>query len=287
MVSKAVDWVNAQKAKGYTEEQIRQHLIKHRYDPKDVNKVIIESRNKSDMDLDKLLLEKGKLFRILFYIITLIFSLQLLAEIAGSLISLNLIAAIFPILFAVTMINYVRKRDIYKILMTIFLLSPTSMIVLLALPFIKSFLSIGNIPFYVFIAIYTLILGLFMAFMFSKVSETFKRYLMSSIIFSSLLALIFAIINLIGLIILKLLENITSLAASTNLGSILSVFNSETLDSNIAFCIAFVAFNIPYIIFYSRRKDKKPKLALLYIIPILIYILISFILRVIVNTVAA
>jgi len=285
MARSLVEWIKAQEAQGYSEEQVRQALINKGFKPKDVDVAIIHSRDESILSLDHLLIKKGKLFRALFYIITIIFSLQLLAEIAGLLISLQFISVIFPIIFAWTMINYVRKRDLYKILMTIFLLSPTSMILLLALPLIKSFLSIGNTPFYVFIVIYTLILGLFMAYMFSKVSETFKRYLMSSIIFSSLLGLIFAITNVMGLIILRLTENYAHLNGDTGVfGTILNLFNSEILDPNIAFCIALVAFNIPYIIFYSKRKDKDPKLALLYIIPILIYILLSVILRYIANS---
>ena len=136
---------------------------------------------------------------VLFYILLVIFSLQLVAGIIISLIQLKFLNLIFPLLFGGLTINYIRKRNLYGILMIIFLLSPLGLGILTLFPLIQSFIAIGNVPFYVLISIHTLIVGLLIAYMFSKVSENFKKYLTTGIIFSCIFVVIFiSFSNFIG-----------------------------------------------------------------------------------------
>ena len=284
-----VDWIKSEESQGYSEEQLKQSLLKQGYDQTDVNEAISSSRGNSNLGFNQFLSQKGTLFTVLFYILLVIFSLQLVAGIVISLIQLKFLNLIFPLLFGGLIFNYIRKRNLYGILMTIFLLSPIGLLILTVFPLLQSFIAIGNVPFYVLISIHTLIVGLLIAFMFSKVSENFKKYLTTGIIFSSILGLIFAINSMIGTILSKLSAQLSQFSAGSPMGAggLVSMFNSEIFNANIAFILAFIFFNIPYIIFYLKREDENPKLFLLYLIPIIIFILLSFILKYVANMILA
>lgn len=280
-----VDWIKSEEAQGYSEEQLKQSLLQQGYKPADVNEAISSSKTNSSLGFNQFLSQKGTLFMVLFYILFVIFSLQLVAGIVISLIQLKFLNLIFPLLFGGITINYIRKRNLYGILMIIFLLSPIGLGILILFPLIQSFIAIGNVPFYLLISIHTLIVGLLIAYMFSKVSDNFKKYLTTGVIFSSVLGLIFAINNMIETILSKISVQLSQLSAESPMEAygILSMFNSEIFNANIAFILAFIFFNIPYVIFYFKREDKNPKLFLLYLIPIIIFILLSFILKYVVN----
>ncbi|MFT4343718.1 MAG: hypothetical protein ACMXYE_03135 [Candidatus Woesearchaeota archaeon] len=284
-----VDWIKSEEAQGYSEEQLKQSLLKQGYNQTDVNEAISISRGNSNLGFNQFLSQKGTLFTVLFYILLVIFSLQLVAGIIISLIQLKFINLIFPLLFGGLIVNYIRKKNLYEILMTIFLLSPIGLLILREFPLLQSFMTIGNVPFYVLISIHTLIVGLLIAFMFSKVSENFKKYLTTSIIFSSFIGLIFAINSMIGTILSQLSAQLSQLSAGSPMGAtgLVSMFNSEIFNANIAFILAFIFFNIPYVIFYLKREDKNPKLFLLYLIPIILFILLSFILKYVANMILA
>ena len=284
-----VDWIKSEEAQGYSEEQLKQSLLKQGYNQTDVNEAISSSRGNLTLGFNQFLSQKGTLFIVLFYILLVVFSLELIAGIVISLIQLKFINLIFPLLFGWLTINYIRKRNLYGILMTIFLLSPIGLLILTIFPLLQSFIAIGNVPFYVLISIHTLIVGLLIAYMFSKVSENFKKYLSTGIIFSSVLGLIFAINSMIGNILSKLSAQLSQLSAGSPMGAggLVGMFNSEIFNANIAFILAFIFFNIPYVIFYFKRKDKNTKLFLLYLIPILIFILLSFILKYVANMILA
>jgi hypothetical protein len=280
-----VDWIKSEEAQGYSEEQLKQSLLQQGYKPADVNEAISSSRGNLNLGFNDFLSQKGTLFMVLFYILLVVFSLQLIAGIVISLIQLKFLNLIFPLIFGGLTINYIRKRNLYGILMTIFLLSPIGLLILAVFPLLQSFIAIGNVPFYVLISIHTLIVGLLIAYMFSKVSENFKKYLTTGVIFSSILGLIFAINSMIGTILSKLSAQLSQLSAGSPMGAsgLVSMFNSEIFNANIAFILAFIFFNIPYAIFYLKREDKNPKLFLLYLIPIIIFILLSFILKYVAN----
>ena len=168
-----VDWIKSEEAQGYSEEQLKQSLLKQGYNQADVSEAINISRGNSNMGFNQFLSQKGTLFMVLFYILLVVFSLQLIAGIVISLIQLKFLNLIFPLLFGGLTVNYIRKRNLYGILMTIFLLSPIGLLILSVFPLLQSFIAIGNVPFYVLISIHTLIVGLLIAYMFSKVSENF------------------------------------------------------------------------------------------------------------------
>jgi hypothetical protein len=284
-----VDWIKSEEAQAYSEEQLRQSLLKQGYKPAEVNEAINSSRGNLDLGFNQILSQKGTLFMVLFYILLIIFSLQIVAGIVISLILLKFLNLFFLVLFGGLIINYIRKRNLYEILMTIFILSPIGLLILTVFPLLQSFTAIGNVPFYALISIYTLIVGLLIAFMFSKVSDNFKKYLTTGIIFSSELGLIFAVNSMIAKVYSKYSAQLSKLSAESPVSAsgLVSMFNSEIFNATIAFILALVFFNIPYAIFYFKKEDKNPKLFLLYSIPITIFVLLSLILKYAANTILA
>ncbi len=286
MVDKRIiDWIKSKEEQGYSKDQLRQSLLKQGYKPSDVNEAINPPRENSNLGFNQFLSQKGTLFMVIFYILLVIFSLQLVAGIIISLIKSKFVNLIFPLLFGGSIIIYIKKRNLYGILMTIFLLSPIGLLILTVFPLLKSFTAMGNVLFYALISISTFVVGLLIAYMFNKVSDNSKKYLTTGVIFSSLLGLIFATNSMIGTIISKLSAQLSQLSAGNPLGTtgIVSLFSSEIFNANIAFVLAFISFNIPYVIFYFKREDKTLKLLLLYLIPVLVFILLSFILKYVAN----
>ncbi len=276
-----VEWVKAEKAQGYSEEYLKQYLLQQGHTPKLVDEAINLSKENSSLNFSQSLSQKGPAFMILFYILLVIFSLQLIAGIVISLFQSNFLNLVFPLIFGGFIINYILKKKLYEILMIIFILSPFGLLILTAYPLFQSFIAAENNLIYVLISIHTLIVGTLIAFMFDKIIKTFKKYLTTGIIFSSILGLIFAINNMIGLLISKLSAHLSQLSAENPAGvsEFASIFNSEIFNANIAFTLALIFFNVPYTIFYFKREDKNSKLFLIYLIPIVLFILLSFVLK--------
>lgn len=282
-----VDWIKNQESKGYSEEQLKQYLLNQGYNQTDIVKAINLSKEKSKIGFNQFLSQKGTLFKVLFYFLTIFFSLQLITEIIFLLIQLRFITLIIPLIFGSLLILVIHKRNLNGVLMTIFLLSPIGLSTLAVFPLLQSFMAFGNLLSYVLISIYTLVTGLIIAYMFNKVCLNFKKYLISGIVFSSILGFVFAINNVIVTTLLTLYEQMSQLSANNIQGQfkILTIFNPNFINTNIAFILAILFFNIPYAIFYFKRENKKIKLFLLYLIPITIFILLSYILKEIVNNI--
>jgi hypothetical protein len=92
-----VEWIKSEEAQGYSEEQLKQSLLKQGYNQTDVNEAISSSRGNSNIGFNQFLSQKGTLFTVLFYILIVIFSLQLVAGIVISLIQLKFLNLIFPL----------------------------------------------------------------------------------------------------------------------------------------------------------------------------------------------
>jgi len=185
---------------------------------------------------------------------------------------------IAPIVILALIVVFILTKSIYSLLMTIFLLSPISLLFLSALPGIQ-FLSLSKMMVYIIVGLHPLLVGLLAAFMFNKVSETFGKYIGSGIVLSSVLALSFSILKLLETLILKLTAQLSALGTAVGgLSTIVSLL-PDPINSNFGFVIALCTFNLTYFIYYFKRKDKKPIYFLEYIIPIVIFILGSYLIQ--------
>jgi len=286
MVDKRIiELIKSEEAKGYSEEQLKQTLLKKGFKSSDVNEAVSLSTKSQNQTLNQLLSQKGKLFMILFYILLVIFSLVLVLGFIYSLIAFNLIILIASIIFGAMTIRYLIKRNLYKLLVMVSF--TVVLFPLVIFPSIYSFINIGNVTFYVLISVYALIAGMLTSYMLNKVSETFKKYLIIGIFSSLVLASIYAASGFTQTILSTLSAQLAqaSINNSTETTSLIGLFGSNFFNGNIAFSLVFLFFNIPYFYFSFQREDKNLKLFLLYLIPIIIFILVSYVLSIQANNI--
>ena len=90
--------------------------------------------------------------------------------------------------------------------------------------------------------------------------------------------LILAIDKVIATIISKLALQVQEANNSGfGMGGIMAVAVFSIMKINVFLILMLIFFNIPYLIFYFRRKDKTTSPFLLYLIPLIIFIVLSFI----------
>jgi len=282
---KSIDWIKSKRFEGHSEELLKKELSDKGYDSESINEAISFSKISSKLGFIHYLSQKGAGFVVLFCIILCIFIFELIAVILASIFKSQFIVTFLLIILGGLMFYYLKKCNFYAVLILLFLFSPLGLLLLSLLIFLNSFVLGDSSTFYVFISIHTFVLGLISAFMFDKVRDTFNKYLKTEIILSSVLAIVFAINAFIKSIMLNLsaqmsaLQNISS--AQTNSLS-LPMFNLELFDINIGFILGLIFFNIPYIIFILKRKSKTNNFFLWYLIPILIFVLMTALLNFIV-----
>ena len=68
-----VDGIKSEETQGYSEKQLKQPLLKQGYNQTDVNDTISSSKGNSNMGFNQFLSQKGTLFKVLFYILLVIF----------------------------------------------------------------------------------------------------------------------------------------------------------------------------------------------------------------------
>jgi len=285
---KIIDWIKSEEAAGYNEKQLRESLLQAGYEYLEVDDAIRLSREsnlkpsfeQSFSSLFEYVSSKGKLFKFLFYFFTGLFSFSILSGIATSVASLNIIGLIPLVIIAFYTYNYVKKKKMYSLLMLVFTFFPGMFLFFMIYPLIQGFIGGSNTTFYIIISVHALILGFIFSFMFGRVVESFKEYLKSAIVFSSILAVVFALNNLIYTIYLTFIPKIPEITKGfegLNPFNFISHFSSKIVNPYISFALAFVFLNIPYIIYFFKIQHKKPLRFLLYLIPIVIFIVLSFI----------
>ncbi|MFC1690747.1 hypothetical protein ACFL0W_01075 [Nanoarchaeota archaeon] len=279
---KIIDWIKSEEAKGYTEAQLKQALLKQGHTQQDVDDAIKATKGDSAKSFHDSVSENGPLFTALFYIIVGMFSLSVISGIIISLITLNFLALPLPLLFLFILYRALKKKKIYKALIIAFLPTP---LIILTFPLIQSFITVNDIVIYSVISVFFFVYGLLASYMFNKACDNFNKLVYSCVSLSSVLGIVFAVNNMLSTII-KTTKDIMIKAARESArggGGMLNMFASDIANANISFILAILFFNIPFFYYYSKAKDKNLIILLLYLIPIIIFIGLALLLNFIIN----
>ena len=172
---------------------------------------------------------------------------------------------------------------IFYILFTI--LNPVLIIATFAIPF----LTISGVIIYISTFLYAAIIGFVTAYVFYKNCDSSKEYINHTLALSIILAIILAIINIIGEVGIKLTQSFENIQQNTEQASpgfsMISMFNSQAISSNILHITTLIIFILPIIYYFIKRDDKQIKLLAFYIIPLAIYLLLILVLGLISNAV--
>lgn len=183
-----------------------------------------------------------------------------------------------------------QEYSFFTVLSSILLwvLSILLIIFLGAFPLIQTFLDTSNITIYIWLSLFSLIIGLLISFLFNKRCANFKKHVYVGISFSSILAVIFAINHMI----INILDALGRMLATAMEGSgqdvgggLIGLFNFDLTNAYIGFALSIIFFNVPFFYYYLKREDKTLKLFFLYLIPIALFLILTFILGFVGNSI--
>ncbi len=168
------------------------------------------------------------------------------------------------------------KYAVFYILFTI--LNPVLIITTFAIPF----LTISGVIIYLSTFMYAAIIGVITAYVFYRNCDSLKEYINHTLASSIILSIILAIINMIGEITGEFAQTMKGIAQEgVSGGSLLKMFNYEAVSNNTLHIITLIIFMLPILYYFMKRDDKQRGLLILYIIPLITYLILIFILRII------
>lgn len=276
------DWIKTEEAQGYNEEQLRVYLTKQGYKQKDIEEAVKSLNPKKSFN--QLLMEKGTLFGVLFYLIMASFFVPLLTGLIFSfIISARLVRigysfplmsfgpAVFIVLFALFTAYLIVKKRLFPALYIMLLYNSLGF---LLLGIMSSLTEFGDFAVYFSISFCSAVFGVLVFYMFSKLNE--KMILKVSIAFSCVLALIFAINNMVNSILLRLtaqLEKIAEAGAGGAATGLMPLFDKDLPSMYVGFALCFVFFNGAFVYYFYNKKDMKK--LVFYLIPIGLFVVFS------------
>ena len=176
------------------------------------------------------------------------------------------------------------KYAIFYILFTI--INPILIILTFAIPF----LTINGAIIYISTFLYAAIIGFISAYIFYKNCDSTKEYVNHTLASSIILAIILAVINLVGEVGIKLTQSFKNISqgeetAGAAGSTLLTLFNSQAISNNILHIIALIIFILPIIYYFMKQEDKQMKLLAFYMMPLAVYLLLILVLGLINNAV--
>ncbi|MCK4429144.1 MAG: hypothetical protein KAU95_02115 [Candidatus Aenigmarchaeota archaeon] len=228
---------------------------------------------------NELVAEKGKAFQIIFYLFFGIYVISLFAGIISGLLELS-ISVLFPLAGVLLIAYFVKEKYLY-ILLILSLLYPSYLFCGILLSSIAlTYMLLGNTIFcYPLVGLVSLCFGLLFAFLFNKASNTSLKLISSSVIFSSIGSTVFIFLKITSMLanfLGKSFGGIPMGNASGGYENLLSM--GQGLSPELLFAIFLILFNLPFIRYFLTREDKKYKYLLLCLIPIFVFVSLSFLL---------
>jgi hypothetical protein len=157
----------------------------------------------------------------------------------------------------------------------------------LLMPIVISFTGGGSFFIYILVSIWSLTVGILLLLMVKEKKEYVKVFVTLGTIYMSLLAIIFSINIIMQGFVNKfiILKSPIQEAGVPTMGSVLSLFGEINYNVPILFALALIAFNLPLIYYQTRKEGINLKLLIYYLIPIVLFILLSFLFKIISNNV--
>ncbi len=226
--------------------------------------------------------KQNDLFRTLFWIVIGIFVIGLVAVFIWSIWKGDYINLIISIAFGVAIFVSIKTDKIYELLMLSFIVSPLGISALTTIPLIQTFMYINPTLVYFTIAIQTLIIGMISAYLFRKISQDHKKFLKTNIVIASIMGMIFAVMEAIKNIVIAIQLRLAELSGDEiimGVGTLKIDVQDNFINMNIGFAIAMICLCMPSIIYYLKQKERNTFYLIRYVLPIVIYLILSTVLR--------
>jgi len=221
----------------------------------------------------------GTGFKITFIALAIIYLIEIIAYFLMYEISNTLPVLIISLVLLVVPILFYKSGRLDFVLGTFLFLPIIGVGGMVLYNFIQITTVISSSMMYVIMGVHALLLGLSCAFVFSKFKDKFKSYYLSSLFFSSLIAIIAVVWVVVRDILMRINEQLASLKANAGVeggAAIIEMFNTtDMFNPIVAFILVFVLFNLPYLFYFKKYQDKNWKLLLLHLIPVVVFIILS------------
>lgn len=234
------------------------------------------------LSLNETLSGYGLTFKTIFTILAIILLAELLATLIVSIIYFNLALLLGALILGSLFILNCYKNNINTILGFIFFMPLVGVFTSGLFAFLQTMYFISSTTIYIFIVIHALVFGILSAFMYSKSIDTFKKYVLTSFLFSVTFS-IFSVINVVLMDILTKIQVVFAELGDLSDGSVaagsslMEIFNTKDLfNPHLGFVITLVLFILPYFFFSKKYENKELNWWLLHLISIAIYLLLSF-----------
>lgn len=284
MLNKELEtWIKQEEEKGYSDEQIKKAMITKGYKKEDMKEYFDKkyaNNKKGFKALISLIKSKGTLFSIIFYLLTTWFYLESVVLTIFLSTQGNIIIPLIDIIMILWITYELYQLKLKETTIIMLMIFPFSILILATNNIIQSFMRINNSSFYMALITYSLITGFLFAFSLNKVIDD-KTYKIYPVIFSTLIAFIYGINKVTGILIqeLKLQFEQLGQAISNNgagtgasIGSITNMFSSEIINPEMGFLITLIGFNAFFIYYLYKREEFDKKMLFWYLLPIIIYL---------------
>ncbi len=220
--------------------------------------------------------EKGSAFQALFYIALAMYFIPILISIGSSLLKFDVLRVLFASLWILAMVYLLKKNNFYEVLWLTLMFSPISIFFIL-LPMIQLFIPSSAALVYLLISGVALVSGIIYGLLFSKTSDTSSKFIMPSIFYSMIISFVFALAKIITSILESLGRQFSALSANAPAGlSTITTISQPISNPTIGFLLFMIFFNAPFIKYFLLREDRKNKYLVLYVIPIITFIIIYY-----------
>ncbi|MDY6770478.1 MAG: hypothetical protein SV186_00810 [Candidatus Nanohaloarchaea archaeon] len=209
----------------------------------------------------------GRLFAAVLYVSLFAFTAVsvfggLKAVLAGRLLSAAV--AVFGLAVAGWLF---AAEDLFSLLFVVFLF-PAAVIVYLLVPYSGFSAAVGPFPVLVTVSMAA---GVLAALVFDAVSGDGLRYVVAAVGGSSLFAAFFSLDRALQV---GLRRMAVSLAEKGAVEASVERLVAGTPDIGVLFAVGLVCFNLPFLVVWLRRYEKRYRYGLLYAVPVAIYLVL-------------
>ena len=249
--------------------------------------MVFQKKHKDEWQL--FINEKGKIFKLLFYLL-LLYHILLVGYVIGYLVLsfslINILTAFFlVIVWSLLWVLLVEFNKQYYILL-LFFVFPTILLAVSVFSYMITLVylsgSLIKLPPYLAFIMISLIMGLVFAYLFDRGFHNPRQLITAGILSSIVFSLVFGISFYQMHSLENQIQSILLIPSSTEINSSVDGgglnYSPKNEESNYFIyyvAIALVAYNLPYMMYYLRDNKHKKKSLLGYIIPVIIFVFIK------------
>jgi hypothetical protein len=219
--------------------------------------------------------DKGFWFSFLFYVFFMMSVIPIFLVIIASLMTNHYSSMLIPIVFATILFFDFKSKNLFRLCRNLTVLN-------LTLWFLFGFFSLlqqiaQELPSfltYIILVPYAIISSFMVFYLLSRADRDPKKVIKGGIAVSTMIALISAVNGAIISALKTMTEQAEQIIQSNSTTMLVEKVTPSFHNPHLAFLLVFILFNIPFVRYYWKMS-KKRNLLWYYIIPVILYVLLT------------